>query len=86
VSRARVALGRPPRTHALSPQAKRWGRGDGGDRGTYCGRGVKGQKARKGNKPGLLFDGGQKTLKKFPKVWLKPRCVVRALRVVRPTR
>lgn len=29
-------------------QAKRWGRGDGGGRGTYCGRGVKGQKARKG--------------------------------------
>lgn len=29
-------------------QAKRWGRGDGGDRGTYCGRGVKGQKSRKG--------------------------------------
>jgi hypothetical protein len=27
---------------------KRWGRGNGGGRGTYCGRGVKGQKARKG--------------------------------------
>eukprot|EP00878_Enallax_costatus_P005759 GHUV01006037.1.p1 GENE.GHUV01006037.1~~GHUV01006037.1.p1 ORF type:complete len:298 (+),score=59.21 GHUV01006037.1:210-1103(+) len=53
-------------------QAKRWGRGNGGDRGSYCGRGVKGQKSRKGNKPHLLFDGGQKQLKKYPKVWLTP--------------
>jgi hypothetical protein len=40
-----------PRCRNQSPytlQAKRWGRGDGGDRGTYCGKGVKGQKARKG--------------------------------------
>jgi ribosomal protein L15 len=29
-------------------QAIRWGRGNGSDRGTYCGRGIKGQKARKG--------------------------------------
>eukprot|EP00879_Flechtneria_rotunda_P014759 GHRR01015423.1.p1 GENE.GHRR01015423.1~~GHRR01015423.1.p1 ORF type:complete len:290 (+),score=78.45 GHRR01015423.1:373-1242(+) len=52
--------------------AKRWGRGNGGDRGTYCGRGVKGQKARKGNKPHLLFDGGQNQIYKYPKVWIKP--------------
>jgi hypothetical protein len=26
-----------------------------------------------GNKPHLLFDGGQNQMKKFPKVWLTPR-------------
>lgn len=26
-----------------------------------------------GNKPHLLFDGGQNTMKKFPKVWATPR-------------
>jgi hypothetical protein len=25
-----------------------------------------------GNKPHLLFDGGQNQMKKFPKVWLTP--------------
>jgi hypothetical protein len=38
----------PPSLPVCVLQRKRWGRGDGGDRGTYCGRGVKGQKARKG--------------------------------------
>jgi hypothetical protein len=41
-------------------QAKRWGRGDGGDRGTYCGRGVKGQKARKGKEYVLLCPAADK--------------------------
>jgi hypothetical protein len=26
-----------------------------------------------GGKPHILFDGGQKQLKKYPKVWVKPR-------------
>jgi ribosomal protein L15 len=37
-------------------QAIRWGRGNGGDRGTYCGRGIKGQKARKGAQPVFADD------------------------------
>ncbi|KAI8465220.1 MAG: hypothetical protein J3K34DRAFT_473612 [Monoraphidium minutum] len=42
-------------------ERKRWGRGNGGGRGTYC-----------GHKPGILFDGGQKELKKLPKVGARP--------------
>jgi hypothetical protein len=26
-----------------------------------------------GGKPHILFDGGQKQLKKYPKVWVTPR-------------
>ena len=50
---------------------KRRGRGDGGGLGT-SGRGVKGQRARGGGKPGLLFDGGTKALRKLPKAYSKP--------------
>ena len=41
------------------PQRKRVGRGDGSGKGTYSGRGMKGQKARSGGgvRPG--FEGGQ---------------------------
>lgn len=53
-------------------QRKRWGRGDASDRGKSCGRGHKGQKSRKGNKPGLLFDGGTKQMLKFPKKIASP--------------
>jgi hypothetical protein len=28
-----------------------------------------------GGKPHILFDGGQKQLKKYPKVWVTPRSV-----------
>ena len=47
---------------------KRFGRGDGSGHGTYCGRGVKGQKSRSGGgvRPG--FEGGQLPLiKRLPK-------------------
>jgi large subunit ribosomal protein L15 len=51
---------------------RRVGRGDGSGRGKTCGRGTKGQKARKGGKPGLLFDGGTRQLRKWPKVHARP--------------
>lgn len=44
---------------------KRVGRGDGSGRGTYCGRGIKGQKSRSGsNKMRPGFEGGQLPLMK----------------------
>lgn len=53
---------RPPKG-AKRPR-KRIGRGDGSGRGTYSGRGIKGQKARSG--PGIRpnFEGGQLPLAK----------------------
>jgi len=47
--------------------SRRVGRGDGSGRGTYCGRGMKGQKARsQGVRPG--FEGGQLPLiKRLPR-------------------
>jgi large subunit ribosomal protein L15 len=46
---------------------KRVGRGNAGGQGTYAGRGLKGQKARAGNKPRRFFEGGQTRLfKKLP--------------------
>ncbi len=45
----------------------RVGRGDAGRRGSYAGRGVKGQKSRSGKGPGLVYEGGQLPLtKKLP--------------------
>ncbi|WIA30586.1 hypothetical protein OEZ86_000668 [Tetradesmus obliquus] len=68
-----VQIGRIGPAAGSRKTAIRWGRGNGSDRGTYCGRGIKGQKARKGGgKPHILFDGGQKQLKKYPKVWVTP--------------
>lgn len=56
--------------HQLKPihkskYRKRVGRG--GKRGTYSGRGVKGQKARAGRKPRAGFGGGTLPFKRFPK-------------------
>ena len=53
---------RPPR--GAKRARKRIGRGDGSGRGTYSGRGIKGQKARSG--PGIRpnFEGGQLPLAK----------------------
>ena len=53
---------RPPQGAKRS--RKRIGRGDGSGRGTYSGRGIKGQKARSG--PGIRpnFEGGQLPLAK----------------------
>lgn len=38
------------------------GRGNGSGRGTYCGRGCKGQKSRSGGVKGPQFEGGQTPL------------------------
>mmetsp|Transcript_15920 Transcript_15920/g.41914 ORF Transcript_15920/g.41914 Transcript_15920/m.41914 type:complete len:333 (+) Transcript_15920:2188-3186(+) len=46
-------------------QKIRVGRGNSARRGNYCGRGMKGQKARN-TKPHALFDGGTLGLLKFP--------------------
>lgn len=44
------------------------GRGNGSGKGTFCGRGVKGQKARTGGKIRRGFEGGQTPLaRKMPK-------------------
>lgn len=46
---------------------KRVGRGNSAGQGTFSGRGLKGQKARAGNKPRRFFEGGQTRLfKKLP--------------------
>ena len=62
------------RQHELSPapgskkDRKRVGRGDGSGRGTYCGKGCKGQKSRSGNKMRPGFEGGQLPLiKRMPR-------------------
>lgn len=47
---------------------KRIGRGNSAGQGTYSGRGLKGQKARAGNKPRRFFEGGQtRLIKKLPR-------------------
>ena len=40
----------------------RIGRGNAGKKGTFCGRGVKGQKSRSGSGKGPQFEGGQTPL------------------------
>ena len=48
---------------------KRVGRGDGSGRGTYAGRGLKGQKARSGSSAMIKFQGGQLSLlKRLPSI------------------
>lgn len=47
----------PPR--GSKSRHRRVGRGDGSGRGTYSGRGIKGQKARSGGAKGGTFEGGQ---------------------------
>lgn len=47
---------------------KRVGRGNASGTGTYSGRGLKGQKARTGNKPRRFFEGGQtRLLRRLPR-------------------
>jgi len=56
---------KPP--HGSKHAKKRIGRGNSAGQGTYSGRGLKGQKARAGNKPRRFFEGGQTRLfKKLP--------------------
>lgn len=48
---------------------KRVGRGNGSNKGTYCGRGCKGQNARSGGGVRLGFEGGQTALlQRMPKL------------------
>lgn len=58
--------------HQIKPTHKKKNKkrvGRGGKRGTYSGRGLKGQKSRSGKKPRLGFAGGSTPLfKKIPKV------------------
>ncbi|OGZ35342.1 MAG: hypothetical protein A3A94_02310 [Candidatus Portnoybacteria bacterium RIFCSPLOWO2_01_FULL_43_11] len=56
--------------HELKPKhydKKRKRVGRGGKRGTYSGRGIKGQKSRAGRKPRISLAGGTIPLKSFPK-------------------
>ncbi len=56
--------------HNLKPssnKAKRKRLGRGGKLGTYCGRGVKGQKARSGSGKGPSFQGTESSFLKLPK-------------------
>jgi large subunit ribosomal protein L15 len=56
---------KPPR--GAKHARRRVGRGNAAGQGTYSGRGLKGQKARSGNKPRRFFEGGQTRLfKKLP--------------------
>ena len=50
-----------------SNKAKRKRLGRGGKLGTYCGRGVKGQKARSGSGKGPSFQGNRSSFLKLPK-------------------
>ena len=59
--------------HQLKPSPgarhakRRVGRGNAGGTGTYSGKGLKGQKARAGNKPRRYFEGGQtRMMKRLP--------------------
>jgi len=59
--------------HQLKPSPgarhakRRVGRGNAGGTGTYSGKGLKGQKARSGNKPRRFFEGGQtRMMKRLP--------------------
>ena len=48
---------------------RRVGRGDGSGKGTYAGRGLKGQKSRSGKGPMTKFQGGQLSLlKRLPSI------------------
>lgn len=52
----------------IKKNVKRVGRGNGSGKGTYSGRGGKGQRARSGGKKGLLKKAFKAQLQKIPKV------------------
>lgn len=49
-------------------KSKRVGRGNASGKGTYSGRGLKGQRSRTGGKKGLVLKGLRKTFKRIPKL------------------
>ncbi len=54
-------------TYGANHRKKRVGRGNASGHGTFCGRGIKGQKSRTGSGPRLGFEGGQLSLiKRLP--------------------
>lgn len=67
-----VALNNLRDNHGATKKRIRVGRGDGGRRGNYCGRGLNGHNSRSGGGPHLLYDGGQLGLLKFPVVRERP--------------
>lgn len=64
----------PLAPHTIKParrssrKKKRVGRGNSSGKGTYSGRGLKGQKSRSGGKRGLKRRGFKQSLQKVPKV------------------
>lgn len=50
------------------PDSKRVGRGVGSGKGVYCGRGIKGQRARSGGKSGTLYIGMKDDIMRLPKL------------------
>ena len=56
-----------PKTHSARTK-KRVGRGNGSQKGTYAGRGLKGQKSRSGSKSGRSTAGAKQAILKVPKL------------------
>lgn len=62
------------RAHTIQPKEgskkdkKRVGRGTGSGSGVYCGRGIKGQRARAGGKSGTLYIGMRQDIMRVPKL------------------
>jgi large subunit ribosomal protein L15 len=54
--------------HGAKRTSKRLGRGNGSQKGTFSGRGLKGQRSRSGGKSGTLFRGFKANLQKVPKL------------------
>ncbi len=60
--------------HTITPKEnsarskKRVGRGNGSQKGTYAGRGLKGQKSRSGSKSGRSVAGAKQAILKVPKL------------------
>ena len=54
--------------HGAARSKKRVGRGNGSQKGTYSGRGLKGQKSRSGSKSGRSIAGAKQALLKVPKL------------------
>ncbi|MFB6181810.1 MAG: 50S ribosomal protein L15 [Candidatus Magasanikbacteria bacterium] len=62
------------RAHTVKPKegskkdADRVGRGESSGKGVYCGRGIKGQRARAGGKSGTLYIGMKDDIMRLPKL------------------
>ena len=54
--------------HGAKRTSKRVGRGNASQKGTYSGRGLKGQRSRSGGKSGTQLRGFKQSLQKVPKI------------------